>query len=229
MQLSERLRTTLIAAVLLGVGGLAWGVQLRSALVVNAAPLAALPHELGPWRAVDIPLAETAEAMLRADFNLQRRYVHPLGEQIEVYVGYYGTDRGGRPEHSPWVCYPTSGWEISAVRRVWVDRARGLQANEFQAQKGGERTLVHFWYRSHRATGLLGPKDQILDRLAGRLTSLRSDGALVRLSTRLGAEGEIAARTRLIGFEADFDRLLDGHWPGEHPPTAGGAGPGHSR
>jgi EpsI family protein len=211
---AERTQAAVLAAVLLSVGALAWSLQLRPALRVDAAPLAALPRQIDDWVAQDLPLESGVEAILRADYNVQRVYFHPLGARVGVYVGYYGTERGGRPEHTPWVCYPNAGWRIEASRTVKVAPARGLRVHELEVDKDGERALVHFWYRSFRSTGLLGPFDQIRDRFLGRVRHGRADGALVRLSTPLHpGDDPVVARSRLAGFDERLDTLLDQHWP----------------
>jgi len=217
----RRRQTLLLGGVLLGVGALAWSLALRDPLVIDPRPLEAFPREIAGWRAEDVPLESTVESILRADFNLQRVYHHPLGPRIAVYVGYYGTERGGRPEHTPWVCYPSAGWQIDAHRTLLVDPDRGLRVNELEVHQGGERSLVQFWYRSFRSTGLLGGADQAWDRFLGRLRHDRSDGALVRLSSPLGDEDPTVVRSRLMGFARRLDALLDTHWPAEQPARTG--------
>ena len=205
--------------VLLAVGGgVVWSVALRPPLVVDASSLDGLPEQIGMWRALgDVPVDGEVEAMLRADFNLQRLYWHPVGGAIALYVGYYGTERGGRPEHTPQVCYPSSGWSILAHRNVSVDPQRGLRANEFEVQRDEELRLIHFYYRNYRTTGMLGGLDQILDRLVSRLVDNRSDGALVRVATPLEAGSQFEARSRLVAFTAELDPMLDHIWPTETP------------
>ncbi|NNL67776.1 MAG: EpsI family protein [Myxococcales bacterium] len=215
---TDRRQALLLGIVLLAVGSVAWSIQLRAPLEVDATPLDGLPRSIGPWRAIDIPLETGVEAILRADHNVQRVYAHPVGARIGLYVGYYGTERGGRPEHTPWVCYPNAGWSIDDHRTVELPQADGLRVNELEVQKDGNRALVHFWYRSFRSTGLLGGTDQVLDRFVGRLRHARSDGALVRLSTPLEADDDwLAARSRLASFVGPLDALLAEHWPDERP------------
>ena len=221
MSRSESLQTTLLAAALLAAGCFAWWLQLRPGLEVDASQLASVPTRIDVFGSVDIPLEETVEANLRADFNLQRVYVSPVGGSIEVYIGYYGTERGGRPEHTPWACYPSAGWTILERDRIWIDRERGLRANDLVVENNGKRYLVLFWYRSFRATGLLGPVDQILDRLIGRLLESRSDGALMRISTPIRGGDVDAARARLVAFASELDRLVEGRWPVERPSSDG--------
>ncbi len=203
-------------------GALAWMLWLKPPLHVDPAPLAALPEELEGWRGHDIPLEGTVESMLQADFNLQRQYEHPLAEPIWVYVGYYGTARGGRPEHTPPVCYKAHGYQILDQRVVTLDPDRELRANEMRVAYGGHHELVLYWYRSHRRGGLLDGIDLSLDKLASRLTSGRADGALIRTSVEFQGENLEAARSRLLAFSAALDRAVSTHWPRE---AAAGSSP----
>jgi EpsI family protein len=208
---------TLGFVALAAAGVLAWRFELRPELRVDAAPLAALPHRFGVWEGRDVPLENEVESMLRADANIQRAYQHPVGDVVWVYVGYYGTARGGRPEHTPEVCYPSGGWQIAEERTLLTDTRRGLKVNEYVVELRGERRLVHFWYRSSRRTGMLGWIDVSLDHFMGHVREDRADGALVRISTPLGADDVIPARSRLAGFAVTLEEQLADHWPREVP------------
>jgi EpsI family protein len=154
------------------------------------------------------------EEMLDADFHVQRSYVHRTGFLLWLYVGYYGTERGGRPEHTPWVCYPSNGWEIVSREVVKVDANR--RANEIIVEKGGKRRLVHFWFQTYREKQVIGGIDQLYERLAGRILEGRADGSLVRLSTPLPESLDVDfVRSRLIAFGRDVAPLLHEHWPEE--------------
>jgi EpsI family protein len=199
------------------VGGLAWRLELAPPLVADASPLATLPLEIAGWRGEEIPLDAAVERELRAEFNLQRAYLHPSGELVWLYVGYYGTTRGGRPEHTPRGCYTGAGWHILETRALAADPRARLRVNEFLVERDGEQQLVHFWYRSHRRTGLLGGLDQNLDRLLGRLLDARADGALVRVSAPVRADDLVGARGRLLAFASALDPLVAERWPTERP------------
>lgn len=218
--MQERGSTIALSVVLALFGAAAWALHTRADLEVDARPLAALPLAIDRWQGREIPVEETVEQMLRADHNLQRAYDHPIGDRVWLYVGYYGTRRGGRPEHTPWQCYPSAGWDIVSAEQ---DRASaGPAVNELIVERDGEQRLVHFWYQSHRDSGMLGPVDQALDRLLGRVREGRADGALVRVSTPLSSaspEGIDAARARLRSFSLRLEPLLKDHWPHELPAT----------
>jgi EpsI family protein len=155
-------------------------------------------------------------AELRADFNLQRAYATRRGDIVWLYVGYYGTERGGRPEHTPRGCYTGAGWGIESSRTIDITPDRSLRANEYLVTRDGKQRLVHFWFRSHRRTGLLGGFDQNVDRMLGRLIYGRVDGMLVRVSTPIEHGDAVSARGRLISFASRVDPLLADHWPVEH-------------
>ncbi len=196
-------------------GALAWWLGLQPQLAVDAGRLNTLPIRIGDWKGENIPIESTVEAVLQADHHVQRMYRHPSGEIIWSYIGYYGTSRGGKPEHGPRGCYTGAGWGIADSRTVPVDPTRGLQVNEYHVKRDGEDRLVHYWYRSHRGTGFLGGWDFNLDRMLGRLLEGRADGALMRVSTRFRPDDITGARGRLIAFASEFDRLVDSRWPVE--------------
>jgi EpsI family protein len=204
-----------LIVLMLIVGALGWYLQLGPELQVDASRLADVPTRIGRWQSTDVPLASVVERELRADFNFQRAYFTRSGDQIWLYVGYYGTARGGRPEHTPRGCYTGAGWGIESSRTVEIDSNEEFRANEYLIEQRGEQRLVHFWYRSHRRTGILGGLDQNIDRLLGRLLDGRADGALVRISTPISGDDTTAARGRLLSFASLLDPLLGEYWPTE--------------
>lgn len=211
---SSNLATGILIVILLAIGGFAWSLQLQPALAIDASALATLPMRIGVYDGEEVPLESTVESALRADFNLQRSY-YGAGSLVWLYVGYYGTARGGRPEHTPRGCYTGAGWGIESARTLRVDPDGDLRVNEYLVEQNGERRLVHFWFRSSRRTGMLGGWDQNVDRFLGRLTDGRADGALIRISTPLFGDDEIGARGRLLGFASMLDPLLAERWPTE--------------
>lgn len=217
MKLSEILGAGLLGAALLAVGGLAWWLQLRPALDVDASALAQLPLRVAGWTGTDVPLEAAVEKELQAQVNLQRVYRHGTGDVLWLYLGYYGTERGGRPEHTPRGCYTGAGWHIEAQQRLEAGGGSPLRVNEFRVRRNADQLLVHFWYHSHRRTGMVGGLDQNLDRLLGRVLEGRADGALVRVSAPLRGDDEVAVRSQLLSFAVELDPLLSEHWPSEIP------------
>jgi EpsI family protein len=225
----ERAALFVLVPTLIAFGAFSWLVQLRDPLAVDTHALAAIPLELEEWRGQDVAMESGVEEMLDADFNLQRAYWHPVGDLVWLYVGYYGTERGGRPEHTPWACYPSNGWTIvryDVVDAVDLPGHPLVRANELLVEKGGDRVLVHFWYQNHRKSGMLGGLDQALEHFVSRIRHGRADGSLVRLSTPIRAgEDDASARLRLRSLSRALASPLERHWPNEARRPAVGAGP----
>lgn len=224
MATRAHLEIGVMIALMLLVGIAGWRLSERAELDVDASPLTRLPTKIGPWLSLDVPLEPAVETELRADFNLQRAYVTRTHETLLLYVGYYGTRRGGRPEHTPHGCYTGAGWGIEASRTLAFGQGGPLRANEYLVERDGTQQLVLFWYRSFRRTGILGGLDQNIDRLVGLLRDGRADGALVRISTTVEGADVVGARSRLQSFASLIDPLLGEHWPIERP-----CGPSTSR
>ena len=199
------------------VGSLGWLLQMRPSLVAEPESLSRTPLKIREWIGQDDPMDQQVEDILDADFHLARTYVHTTGNWVWVYVGYYGTARGGRPEHTPRGCYTGAGWGITETQVLLSDPSSGLRVQEYVVEREGDDRLVHFWYRSHRRTGMIGGLDQNLDRMLGRLVDGRADGALIRLSTPIEDGDTVTARGRLISFAAIFDPALGERWPEERP------------
>jgi EpsI family protein len=213
----SKLGNGVLVALLLATGALAWSLQLQPNLQIDASALATLPDRIETYKSHEIPLESTVESVLRADFNLQR--VYRRGDRIVwLYIGYYGTTRGGRPEHTPRGCYTGGGWGIESARKLDVAGNGELRVNEYVVEQTGERRLVHFWYRSYRQTGIVGGWGQNIDRFVGRLTGGRADGALIRISTPLEEEDVVLARGRLMSFASSLDPLIAERWPLESEP-----------
>jgi EpsI family protein len=211
-----------LVATLMAVGALGWWLRLGPKVYADVSPLESVPLRIGQWGSSDIPLPPAVEDGLRADLNLNRAYQNGTGDVVWLYVGYYGTERGGRPEHTPRGCYTGAGWGIESSQIVDVTPTGTLRANEYVVTNSGERRLVHFWYRSHRRTGILGGFDQNVDRLVGRLFDNRADGALVRVSTPVLEGDLVAARGRVLSFSSLLDPILGEHWPTEIPCSEAG-------
>ena len=112
-----------VAAILLGVGVL-W--QLSPSLDSTPPqrdPFAVFPMTLGDWRGSTVFLDRSIELNVAADDYLSVDFADDLGEQVNFFVAYYENQTDGTGIHSPEVCIPGSGWEVSEWERVYT----GLQ------------------------------------------------------------------------------------------------------
>ena len=159
-----------------------------------------LPYVIGEWRGNDDgSLAPETAAELGADAYLTRTYSAAPGNDVALYVAYYGSQRPGISIHSPLHCLPGTGWEpiddatlpiaAGAVRRVTM-------------QKNLERVVVIYWYQMHGRAVASEVRSKVYG-LFDRIRTGRSEAALVRLAVPIAGEADAAA-ARGLSFVSDL-------------------------
>lgn len=146
---------------------------------------------------------------LMADFNDKGNR-----HSVNVYVGYYATQRADKVPHSPRACLPGGGWVISDLTNKRLnDISVGgtpLQVNRVVIKNGEYTQLVYYWFqqRNRVVTSELLVKWYLL---VDSIVSRRTDGALVRLITMVSPDEDMeAGDKRLTEFAKLFvPTLLD--------------------
>ena len=206
-------RALITVALLTAALSAAWLLAPRPAPeAVVRDPYSAFPLEMGGWSGRSVALDANVAETLGADDYLSAYYRAPGEAQgVDLFLSYYRSQTNGNAIHSPEVCLPAGGWEVSAIRRVEIglpgSRIGSVPANRVVIQKGTEKQLVYFWFegRGRHMTNDFAAK---FYSLADNLTRGRTDGGLVRLITPIGEGGEAAADARLQRFLAvGIDRL----------------------
>jgi exosortase D (VPLPA-CTERM-specific) len=169
-------------------------------------PFARFPLEIGSWSGATGELAPGIAKILAADDYLAAVYRDPAeAAPVDLFLSWYASQTDGAAIHSPAVCLPGAGWEVSTIEPVEVrlpgTAAGSLRLNRAVIQKGLDRQLVYYWFegRGRQLTNDFAVK---FHTLGDGLTRGRTDGGLVRLITPIGAGGEAAADARLAAFLA---------------------------
>ena len=196
----------LVAAALLTAGAsAAWALAPANAPAdVAREPFAVFPRDLGEWRGTSELLEPDIERVLGADDYFSAMYRAPdEPHHVDFFTAYYHKQTEGSGIHSPEVCIPVGGWEMSRITPVEVapPGTEPFEVNRAIIQKGEAKQLVYYWFeqRGRRMTNdYVAKMYTVYDSLAMG----RSDGALVRLVTPLGRgeSAEADADARLRGF-----------------------------
>jgi exosortase D (VPLPA-CTERM-specific) len=189
-----------VAAIATAAAALSWNfLPDRVAAAVAREPLVVFPQRLDGWSGSSRTLEPSIARVLRADDYFSAFYVSPdEGAGVDFFVAWYERQTEGSGIHSPEVCIPAGGWEVSAWRQVDVALPSGetVPVNRAVIQKGAERQLVYFWFeqRGRRMTSDYAVKTlTVWDSLIRG----RTDGGLVRLITPMRGDGDDAdARLR---------------------------------
>lgn len=194
------------AAVVLFVLATGAFVTSRSSFerIPKSEPLENLPRQVASWTSRDMPIDIKVREVLGDGRFLSRAYVSPTELPIDVFIGYYPTQRTGSTPHSPQNCLPGAGWVFSESKLVSIPLPAGgtFHTREYLISKGAEKALVFYWYQAHgRAITSDYSAKMYLFLDAVRMN--RTDGALVRIMTPLrSGEGVASGRERLAHFVA---------------------------
>ncbi|MEM1409750.1 MAG: VPLPA-CTERM-specific exosortase XrtD [Pseudomonadota bacterium] len=175
---------------------------------------AELPLEFSGWKSIARPLDVATERVLQADDYIVLDLISPEEGSFNLYIAYLDQQRSGGSWHSPQQCLPGGGWNFTANEIIPTpDNAPAYHYNRLVMEKDDTRFLVYYWYQQ-RGDRIADEYVMRLNLIKDVLTTRRSDGAMIRVMTRIG-EGETIkdADARLQGFQRRLEDVLDPYIP----------------
>ena len=197
-----------------------WSVfMITTPSQIERDPFLLFPTQVGDWNGLRNPdLEPNIARSLEADDYLTMNFRgEGTAPPVDFFVAWYRDQQSGGI-HSPEICLPAGGWEMSEIKEVdipleivvdGVPRVINVPVNRAIIQKGLARQLVYYWFDQ-------GGK-RITSDYAAKIWLLwssfqygRTDGALLRLVTRVGdgAEAEAIADERLQSLMASVFPVL---------------------
>ena len=209
-----------IISILLLVLAIAAAVSIasRKPPVVVRTNLENLPMQIGEYVAAEDTFSQSVYDELNADKHVYRHYRSPEGEVIDLYIGYYGTAKGGRTGHNPYACLPGAGWGVIKDETVHLNPSYtgGEEAVRLvTTQKGGTYQIMLHWYQSDGTKVLGSGLEQNIQRFLGMVLHNKNDGAFVRVSMNVSKEHIEKARQKVQAFSEKILELLPKYWPKE--------------
>jgi exosortase D (VPLPA-CTERM-specific) len=213
-------RAPLVSCILLicavGLGG--YFVSARHEIFPERSLFAGFPTTLGEWRGKPSALDAGTEQFLGLTDYILSDYVKKDGRAVNLYVAYYASQRNGLSPHSPSVCIPGNGWQITDLERMnftTSDATVSLPLNRVVIGRGSSKQLVYYWF-DERGMRIANEYVSKLYLLRDAMFRNRTDGALVRLTTPIyPGESESDADKRLQEFTKTLVPNLDGYLPSE--------------
>lgn len=193
-------------------------LSIRPRPVVARTNLEYLPKEIAGYKGVDDTFPESVNRELNADKNIYRHYRSSDGSQLDLYIGYYGTVKGGRTGHNPYACLPGEGWSIMETKMVNVgtkDSTSSTRLNYIRARRDGVNTVMVHWYQTGGTTVVATGIRQNIERFRGRLLHNRNDGAFVQITAQVHDEEVESTLQKIQDFSGQVIELLPKYWPVE--------------
>jgi EpsI family protein len=212
--LSQAARLWVSLAVLAGALLL---LQLRSTgeAVPLRKPLDSFPATLGSWqgRAGTIFGRDILDKLKLTDY-VMRNYVDPDGRELNLYIGYWDTQRKGAVIHSPKNCLPGAGWEPVEASLLTVPLPAPhppIAVNRYLIQKERAQQVVLYWYQS-QGQAIAGEVPARIAMVKSALVRNRTDGAIVRVMSPVFVSARETS-DRLVAYVQAMYPLLGDYLP----------------
>ncbi|ALC16869.1 EpsI family protein [Desulfuromonas soudanensis] len=202
--------------ILLLTLGLVHEVGSRGVPAVLQTNLENLPMQIAGYEGREDTFPQGVYDALPADLHLYRHYRSPQGSELSLYIGYYGTAKGGRSSHNPYACLPGAGWgivESGTVEVHHVSVPQGVKVNYVVASKDGVNNVMLHWYQTAGTRVLATGFQQNIERFRGRILHNRNDGAYVQVNSLAPNKGISEVREEITKFVRKLIELLPDYWP----------------
>lgn len=207
-----------IASILVLTNVLLYLISSRQVPVVVRTNLERLPYQVGSYLGQDDFFSKSVYDELQADRHVYRHYRSKLDQNIDLYIGYYGTAKGGRTPHNPYGCLPGSGWAIVKNDTVTIApgyASNGVRLNLIISQKNDVYNVMMHWYQSAGTKVLSSGFEQNWQRYLGRIVDNRNDGAYIQVSSFADERNLSKVKDALSEFSLQILELLPRYWPEE--------------
>jgi exosortase D (VPLPA-CTERM-specific) len=206
----------MVSLALLCLGGAAtYLLSNRQEIVPERQRFVGFPNGLGPWQGRPSLLEPQVEHALGLEDYILADYTSPGSGSVNLYIAYYASQRKGVSPHSPIVCMPGGGWQITRFERTaYTTNALSLPFNRAIIERNSTNQLVYYWFvqRGRTISNEYASKWYLL---TDAILENRTDGALVRLTTPIyPGEVEQSADHRLQSFIQELQPRLAGYLPG---------------
>jgi len=177
-------------------------------------PFSEFPLEIDNWKGITSELDEKVYNILGVEDYILANYRRPSGEMVNLYVGFYQSQKEGDIIHSPKNCMPGAGWNITetSIETVPLDNSgKSMKVIKLLLQKGPEKQIVLYWFQS-RGRIISSEYMEKVWLVIDSITRHRTDGSFVRLITPV-VKDETTAVNLLKEFAQKAFPFLNEHIP----------------
>jgi len=183
-------------------GLIAYTYTLRYRSIEEPLPpaLELIPIRIGNHIGTDNYLDPETIRMFGADSTIFRSYNNKSGREIQLFLGFFGSQQENSQIHSPKNCYPGSGWNILVDGSTRLRLRKGtVPVKRLLISDGREKQIVIYWFSTQSAiiTNEFTLKwHQMKSALLGKSQSV----AFVRFSTKVPYGEDDISHEDLIRF-----------------------------
>lgn len=178
------LKHTLIASSIMICTAVVLNYITHSEAIHPNKPFSTFPKQIGQWKGIEHRFDEKIYEVLGVDDSYLATYSASDGRQVQLYIGFYQSQREGDLIHSPKNCMPGGGWNIvsSTIEEVDVSGTDydAIKTIRFKLSNGMHEQAVLYWFQS-RGRIISSEYLQKIYLVVDSITRQRTDGSFVRL------------------------------------------------
>ncbi len=202
---------TVIAAAIMLCGVLLTQFVGHGEDVAPRRPLSEFPNRIADWEGRQDRFDQQIYDVLGVDDSYLANYLAPEGRPVQLYIGYYQSQREGDIIHSPKNCMPGAGWKIVETKlHEFVPEGALEPAKVIQLtlENGGRKQAMLYWFQS-RGRIISSEYWQKIYLVIDSVFRGRTDGSFVRLITPVSEKGETEAFQDLTEFASHLMPILE--------------------
>lgn len=141
------------------------------------------PERIGDWQGVKGELDAEIFNILGVEDYILANYRRDKSPFVNLYIGFYQSQREGDLIHSPKNCMPGAGWRIVRTETETIPHhATGVPFNviKLALERGPEKQVVLYWFQS-RGRIIASEYMQKIWLVLDAVFRNRTDGSFVRL------------------------------------------------
>lgn len=179
-------------------------------------PFSTFPKEIGEWDGTEGRFDQDVYDALGVDDSFLGHYRTSDNRYVQLYIGFYQSQREGELIHSPKNCMPGGGWNITDTSIVALDIPGNVPSKidviRLDLSNGREKQVVLYWYQS-RGRFVASEYWEKIYLVIDSITKRRTDGSFVRLIAPVINNDEEKVLKDLKDFASQLIPVLQEYLP----------------
>ncbi|RJP77262.1 MAG: EpsI family protein [Desulfobacteraceae bacterium] len=180
-------------------------------------PFSTFPKQIGQWKGKESFFDKQIYDVLGVDDSVLVRYENQEGDPVELYVGFYESQREGDIIHSPRNCMPGAGWSIinSSIEKLSLNgkQQKHIEVIKLTISKNSQQQVVLYWFQS-RGRYISSEYFQKFYLIWDSILKNRTDGSFVRLISPVSHNDMDYTTAYLKKFAVEIIPILNEYIPG---------------
>jgi len=179
-------------------------------------PFSTFPKKIGEWAGKEERFDQAVYDLLGVDDSYLANYYDHDSSLVQLYIGYYESQKEGQQIHSPKNCMPGSGWNITETSLDDItlkgNASKKIKVIKLLLEKDNQKQVVFYWYQSN-GRFISSEYSQRIYMVIDSITKHRTDGSFIRLISPVINNDEEMAVKHLKDFTAQLIPILKDYIP----------------